>query len=83
MQSIAIEIGLDCRSLTPVNNVVSATCGRGGWRVFESPKASSAIRAGRGREKGEAHVSKRDMLTGGIADAPVCCHKQTVRPGGK
>ena len=50
--------------------------------MFESPKASSP-KAGRGGEKGEAHVSKRDMLTGEIADAPVCYHKQTVRPDGK
>ena len=38
--------------------------------MFESPKARAVIRADKGREKGEAHVSKRERPTGGIADAP-------------
>ena len=70
MQSIVVEIGLDCRSETLVNNAVSATCERGGWHVFKALEALAAIRGAKRREKGEAHVSKRDMLTSGIANAP-------------
>ena len=70
MQSIVVEIGLDCRSEAPVNNVVSATCGRGGWHVFKALEKLAAIRGGKRREKGEAHVSKRDMPTSEIANAP-------------
>ena len=53
MLSIAIENRLDCRSVTPVNNAVSATRGGGGQCADEPPKARVATRASERREKGE------------------------------
>jgi hypothetical protein len=50
--------------------VPSSTCGRGGWHVFKALEALAAIRGGKRREKGKAHVSKQDMLTSEIANAP-------------
>ena len=78
MQSIIVEIGLDCRSETPVNNVVSATCGKGGWHVFKALEALAAIRGG--EEEGERRGSRFETRHAHVGNRERTCTLTRLDP---
>ena len=79
MLSIAIENCLDCRSLTLVNNAVSATRGGGGQRADEPPKAMAATRASERREKGERMEDEWSTRRSGSPILSTTCHQTGVK----
>ena len=66
-------------SVASVNNAVSATPWRGRISTLKALEARTTTRVGEGRGKGGDHVSERDMLTAGIADAPMSVLSQNKR----